>query len=110
LLLGYAGRNLLPALMSNGWERNEFNVHFDWGIFAFAASVTLVTGLLFGLAPAWLAARAEVSSSLKEAAQTTTRRRRGVAGKFLVAFQIALSTLLVVGAGLFLRPFSRLIP
>jgi len=103
LLLGYAGRNLLPALMSNGWERNEFNVHFDWGIFAFAASVTLVTGLLFGLAPAWLAARAEVSSSLKEAAQTTTRRRRGVAGKFLVAFQIALSTLLVVGAGLFLR-------
>lgn len=103
LLLGYAGRNLLPTLMSNAWERNEFFVRFDWGIFAFAAGVTLLTGLLFGLAPAWLAARAEVSSSLKESAQTATRRRRGMAGKFLVAFQIALSTLLVVGAGLFLR-------
>ncbi|MGD0631485.1 MAG: ABC transporter permease [Terracidiphilus sp.] len=102
LLLGYAGRNLLPTLMSNAWERNEFAVRFDWGIFAFAAAVTLLTGLLFGLAPAWLAARAEVSSGLKESAQTATRRR-GLAGKFLVAFQIALSTLLVVGAGLFLR-------
>jgi len=108
LLLGYAGRNLLPALMSNAWERNEFNVRFDWGIFAFAAGVTLLTGLLFGLAPAWLAARAEVSSSLKESAQTATRRRRGVAGKFLVGFQIALSTLLVVGAGLFLRTLFAL--
>jgi predicted permease len=108
LLLGYAGRNVLPGLMSNGWERNEFNVHFDWGIFGFAAGVTLLTGLLFGLAPAWLAARAEVSSSLKESAQTATRRRRGVAGKFLVGFQIALSTLLVVGAGLFLRTLFSL--
>jgi predicted permease len=102
-LLGYAGRNLLPTLMSNAWERNEFAVRFDWGIFAFAAGVTLITGLLFGFAPAWLAARAEVSSSLKESAQTATRRRRGLAGKSLVGFQIALSTLLVVGAGLFLR-------
>jgi predicted permease len=108
LLLGYAGRNLLPTLMGNPWERNEFNVHFDWGIFGFAAGLTLLTGLLFGLAPAWLAARAEVSSSLKESAQTATRRRRGVAGKFLVAFQIALSTLLVVGAGLFLRTLFAL--
>jgi predicted permease len=89
--------------MSNAWERNEFAVRFDWGIFAFAAAVTLATGLLFGFAPAWLAARAEVSIGLKESAQTATRRRRGLAGKFLVAFQIALSTLLVVGAGLFLR-------
>jgi hypothetical protein len=44
LLLGYAGRNLLPTLMSNAWERNEFNVRFDWGIFGFAAGVTLLTG------------------------------------------------------------------
>jgi hypothetical protein len=71
----------------------------DWGVFAFAAVVTVLTGLIFGLAPAWLAARSEVSSSLKESAQTTTRRRKGLGGKAIVAFQIALSTLLVVGAG-----------
>jgi predicted permease len=67
-----------------------------------------LTGLLFGLAPAWSAARAEVSSSLKESAQTATRRRRGLGGKALVGFQIALSTLLVIGAGLFLRTVTGL--
>jgi predicted permease len=108
LVLGYLGRNAIPALMTNGWEHNDLNVRMDWGVFAFAAGVTLLTGLIFGMAPAWLAARSEVSSSLKESAQTTTRRRRGVGGKAIVAFQIALSTLLVVGAGLFLRTLFSL--
>jgi predicted permease len=102
LLLGYLGRNAIPRLMSNGW-RSTFDVPMDWEVFAFAAAVTLLTGLIFGLAPAWLTARTEVSSSLKENAQTTTRRRKGMGGKAIVGFQIALSTLLVVGAGLFLR-------
>jgi predicted permease len=102
LLLGYLGRNTIPRLMSSGWS-STFDVPVDWGVFAIAGGVTLLTGLIFGLAPAWLAARAEVSSSLKEGAQTTTRRRKGMGGKAIVAFQIALSTLLVVGAGLFLR-------
>jgi len=108
LLLGYLGRNAIPRLMSNPWERNDLNVSVDWGVVAFVAGVTMLTGLVFGLAPAWLAARAEVSSSLKEGAQTTTRRRKGLSGKALVAFQIALSTLLVVGAGLFLRTLFAL--
>ena len=108
LLLGYLGRNAIPKLMANAWERNDLNVPMDWGVFAFAAGVTLLTGLLFGLAPAGLAARAEVSSSLKESAQTTTRRCKGLGGKALVGFQIALSTLLVVGAGLFLRTLFAL--
>jgi len=108
LLLGYLGRDAIPALMTNAWDQNNVNVPMDWGVFGFAAGVTLVTGLVFGLAPAWMAARAEVSSSLKESAQTTTRRRRGLGGKAIVAFQISLSTLLVVGAGLFLRTLFAL--
>jgi predicted permease len=108
LLLGYLGRNAIPKLLTNAWERNDFSTPFDWGVFAFTAAMTLLTGIVFGLAPAWLAARAEVSSSLKESAQTATRRRRGLGGKSIVAFQIALSTLLVVGAGLFLRTLIAL--
>jgi predicted permease len=108
LLLGYLSRNAIPRLMANAWGRDQLNVPMDWGVFAFAAAVTLVTGVVFGLAPAWLAARSEVSSSLKESAQTTTRRRKGLGGKAIVAFQIALSTLLVVGAGLFLRTLLAL--
>ena len=108
LLVGYLGRNLIPALMSNAWDQNRPQVPMDWGVFAFSAAVTLLTGFVFGLAPAWLAARSEVSSSLKESAQTTTRRRKSLGGKSIVAFQIALSTLLVVGAGLFLRTLFAL--
>ncbi len=108
LFLGYIGRNAIPALMANAWEQSELKVQMDWGVFAFAAAVTLLTAVVFGLAPAWLAARSEVSSNLKESAQTTTRRRKGLGGKAIVAFQIALSTLLVVGAGLFLRTLFAL--
>jgi predicted permease len=108
IFLGYLGRNVIPRLMANAWDQNPLNVSMDWGVFAFAAGVTVLTGLVFGLAPAWLAARSEVSSSLKESAQTTTRRRKGLGGKAIVAFQIALSTLLVVGAGLFLRTLFAL--
>ena len=97
--------------MTNAWERSDagsFSPPFDWGVFAFTVVVTLLTGIIFGLVPAWLAARSEVGSSLKETAQSTSRRRKGLTGKSIVAFQIALSTMLVVGAGLFLRTLLKL--
>jgi predicted permease len=108
LVLGYLGRNVLPNLLVHSWGRDQIEIHFDWGVFGFTSAVTLLTGLLFGLAPAWSAARSEVSNGLKEGAQTATRRRRGLGGKALVGFQIALSTLLVIGAGLFLRTLTGL--
>jgi len=108
LLAGYLGRTAIPKMTENAWERSDFQVHFDWKVFAFTSGITILTGLLFGLAPALSAARAEVSSSLKESAQSTTRRRKGMGGKALVGFQIALSTLLVIGAGLFLRTLAGL--
>jgi predicted permease len=108
LLLGYLGRNVIPSLLSDPWDESQQNIHFDWRVFGFTAAVTIATGLLFGLAPAWMAARAEVGSSLKESSLTVTRRRKGLGGKAIVAFQIALSTLLVVGAGLFLRSLFAL--
>ena len=108
LVLGYFGRTLLPQLTENGWQRHALGVHFDWVVAAFAAAITILTGIIFGMAPALAAARAEVRDGLKEGAQTTTRRRKGMGGKALVGFQIALSTLLVIGSGLFLQTFARL--
>jgi predicted permease len=108
LLLGYLCRNALPSLLMNAWDDSSLRVPFDWPVFACTTVIILATGILFGLAPAWFAARTEVSSSLKESAQTTTRRRRGLSGKALVGLQIALSTMLVVGAGLFLRTLTAL--
>jgi predicted permease len=106
--MGYVGRIAIPQLTVNAWQRHPLRIHFDWPVFAFTAGITVLTGLLFGIAPALNAARAEVTEGLKEGAQTTTRRRKGMGGKALVGVQVALSTLLVIGAGLFIRTLARL--
>jgi len=107
-LLGYLGRDAIPRLMSNSWEPRAIYSRFDWKIFAFTAGISLLTGVLFGLAPALQSTRASVNASLKDNAATTTKRRKGIAGKAIVVFQIALSMLLVVGAGLFARTLFNL--
>ncbi len=107
LAIGYWGRTAIPRL-TNVWDLAAFSVRFDWQVFAFTAAVTIFTGVLFGLAPAFAATRADITHGLKEGGRTATRGRRGFAGKSLAAFQIALSTLLVIGAGLFVRSLAGL--
>jgi predicted permease len=108
LAIGYFGRVAFPELTEAAWQKSKLSVQFDWPVFAFTALITLITGTVFGMAPAFAAARAEVNEGLKEGAQTATRRRHGMGGKALVGFQIALSTVLVIGAGLFIRTLARL--
>jgi predicted permease len=106
--LAYGVRNTIPRMVSNAWGPPAFSPRFDWRIFGFAAVISIVTGLIFGLAPAWQATRVQVSSSLKEAAQTASLRQRGLAGKTIVALELALSLLLLVGAGLFVQTLLQL--
>jgi predicted permease len=108
LMAAYFGRNAIPRMIEKSWEQMDLHVHFDWRVFGFTAAVTILTGILFGLAPAVAAARTDLNHGLKEATQSTTRRRKGMSGRALVSFQIALSTLLVIGAGLFLRTRAQL--
>ena len=108
LLFGYFTRTAIPRLLSNSWEPTTLTVRFDWRVFAFTAAISIITGLLFGVAPAWQATRTQVNSGLKDNALTATHRRKGFAGKAIVAFQVALSMLLVVGAFLFVRTLSNL--
>ena len=108
LAIGYWGRIAIPRLTDNIWQLAAFPMHFDWQIFGFTAAVTILTGILFGLAPAVAAARADVTRGLQEGGRTATRARRGFAGKSVAGFQIALSTLLVIGAGLFIRSLAGL--
>jgi len=80
----------------------------DRSVMAFALAVTLVTGLLFGLAPALLAARTSPNEALKEGARGTSggsnRMRRA-----LVVAEVALSLVLLMGAGLLLKSFASLL-
>lgn len=104
----YLGRDTLPNLLSTSWKLAALNRHFDWRVFSFAAGITIFTGMLFGVAPALKATRTDISSELKNKPQTVTRRRTGFAGKAIVSFQVALSTLLIVGAILFVRTLLNL--
>ncbi len=108
LMLAWGTRNVLPRMASDAWSPPAFSARFSWTIFLFALGISLLTGVIFGLAPALQATRVEASTGLKDAGQTVTRRRRGLAGKAIVATQVALSMLLVVGAGLFVQTLIRL--
>jgi predicted permease len=108
LALAWVVRNAIPRLLADSWSPPAFAARFSLQIFAFAAAISIITGLIFGFAPAWQSARVTVSSGLKDSGQTVTHRRRGLAGKTLVVIQVALSMLLVVGAGLFVQTLMRL--
>lgn len=108
LLLGFLSRNTIPRLLQTSWSHSDLNVPFDWKVFCFTAAITLMTGILFGLAPAWQASSHNVNTGLKEGSQTGSKRRQTWTGKSIVAFQVALSMLLVVGCALFLRTVMNL--
>jgi predicted permease len=108
LLVGYAGRNAIPRLFENPWRLATMQADFDWRVLAFTAGVSLVTGILFGAVPAWEATRGEVNTALKDASHTAATQHGFWLGKGLVVFQIMLSTILLIGAGLFVRTLVNL--
>ena len=106
--LALAGCRTLPTLLANPWETSQFRMSLDWTVLAFTASVTLLSGLLFGIVPAWIATRSDGGACLKATGPGSTRRRKGLSGKMIVSFQIMLSTLLVAGALLFVGTLYQL--
>ena len=108
LIVGYFGRNLIPRLLSKSWQADKMQLDFDGRVVAFTVGISLATGILFGLVPAWQATRINVNSGLKDATNTTSNRQKMGLGKSLVVFQIALSAILLIGAGLFVRTLVNL--
>jgi putative ABC transport system permease protein len=99
LLLARWGVRALLALAPTRLPRVD-DIGVDWRVVAFTFLAALATGVLFGGAAAWPAARAQLSEVLKEGARGATGRGRGRQG--LLAAQSALSMVLLVGAGLLL--------
>jgi putative ABC transport system permease protein len=109
LLLAYWGITAIIALSPGNIPRLEL-VKLDYATLLFAAALSTATALLFGLAPALQFSRPELQHSLKEAALTASGRpvRRRLRGALVVA-EVALSLVLLVGAGLLLRSFVTLL-
>jgi putative ABC transport system permease protein len=79
----------------------------DGGVFGFTLAVSILAGLLFGLAPAWRASRGNLNEDLKQASGTSGGKR-GATGKALIVVEVALTLILTLGAGLLLNSFTHL--
>jgi predicted permease len=99
--VGWSILKLAPAMIPVGLLPGAVKLAFDDRIAAFCGGTALLTGVLFGLAPAWQATRSSLVQALGSESRTTTRG--GGVRSFLVAGEVAAAVLLLCGAGLLLR-------
>ncbi len=100
IVVGYWGKQLLPGAA-------DIPRPFDWRVLAFVLAVSGMTGLLFGILPALRGTGMNVNAALKETGRGVVGSRSW-ASKILLAVQVAISLVLLVGAGLFLRTLTNL--
>ena len=98
VLVGYWSRALLPFGQK---------APLDWRVFGFVAGVSMLTGVVFGLLPALRATRVDLAGAMKETSRSVTGSRT-LLSKGLLVLQVAMSLVLLIGAGLFLRTLENL--
>jgi predicted permease len=107
-LLAKWGVSSIVAVLSMGGEPFSFDLQPDPGILAFTAAVSLLTGVLLGLVPAFAASRVDLNPILKGAeGGRESRSSRCGPGKSLVVSQIAFSLALLIGSGLLIRTLRQ---
>jgi len=106
ILLAAWGTAALVALSPDSLPRAR-EIGFDWRVLAFTGAIAIATGIVFGLVPAIWSSRSNLVGALKEGSRGATAGH-GRLRKALVVAEVALSLMLLVGAGLMLRSFSRL--
>ncbi len=100
IAVGYWGKQLLPGGAGRA-------VPLDWRLLGFVLLLTCVTGLVFGVAPALRATRMNVNEALKSTSRSVVGSR-SILGRGLLVVQVAISLVLIIGAGLFLRTLQNL--
>ena len=108
LLFAHWGARLLVNELSLSGDKIALDVGLDWRVIGFTAAVAITTALLFGVVPALRATGVQPQEAIKEQGRSIVGESRFGLGSLLVVVQVALSLVLVVGAGLFMRTFSTL--
>jgi putative ABC transport system permease protein len=107
LLFARWGAGLLVRQLSSTTNTVFLDLGLDLRMLGFTALIAIATAILFGVAPALRASRVQPNEALKEQGRGVVGERFGL-GNLLVVMQVALSVILVVAAGLFVRTFSSL--
>jgi putative ABC transport system permease protein len=107
VLLGEVLLRLLLSIAPADLPRIQ-SVSMDWRVFAVSTALATLTGILFGLAPAWQASRTRPAESLKATRQSSGGRAQMRWRMGLTMAEVALSMMLLIGAGLLLKSFVRL--
>ena len=99
--------DVLMSMLPKGAPRLE-QIGIDYRVLTFAFGVSALTGILFGIVPALQASKLDVTSALKEGGRSGEGHRRTSARSLLLIGEVALSLMLLVGAGLLIKSFLRL--
>ena len=106
--LSYWGSRFVAAQMApDSVVPIALDLSTDWRVLSATVILAILTGILIGLIPAWRASREDPSSAMQQSGQSLTLGESG-AGKGLIVAQVALSFILVLGAGLLVRTFQKL--
>lgn len=108
VVVAFWAKDALGALTNDdvGLLPSGVEPSLNWRVLVFTLLVSLLTGVLFGLAPAWRATNPDLSTTLKRTGRTTRGMSR--LSKGLLVAQVAVSGILLVGAGLFIRTLNNL--
>jgi len=108
LVLAWGSARVLMVVLSGGRTDMQLSTPLDLRVLAFTLGVTFITGILFGLFPAMRGTSVNPNDSLRESNRVTSSGGKLNLAKCLVIAQVALSLVLVIGAGLFLRTLWNL--
>jgi putative ABC transport system permease protein len=107
LLLAWWGTEILITVIPEDLPRLS-EINMDWWVLGFTFVVSLLTGIIFGLAPALQAAKIELTEAMKESARSGVSRHRSRLRNTLVIAEVAIAVVLLIGAGLLLQSFRKL--
>ncbi|MFL6231340.1 MAG: ABC transporter permease [Pyrinomonadaceae bacterium] len=108
LLAFWIKDGLLAVTDWGGQGMGALDPRLDLRVLGFTLALSLLTGILFGIAPSWRATRVDLTPALKDSARSSGTASRSLLTKSLIVAQVAVSLVLLVGAGLMLRTLVNL--